>query len=117
VRDGLRVRLRVTPGASADRVVGIVPEAEGGAALKVTVTAVAEGGKANAALIALLARTWRLAKRDLTVVAGVADRRKWLEIAGDPVRLRALIDPALGESAEPTGVVRRAGRRRKGTTS
>ena len=36
--------------------------------LRVAVTAVPEGGKANAALIKLLAKRWRMAQRDLEVV-------------------------------------------------
>jgi hypothetical protein len=62
----------------------------------VTVTAPAEGGKANRALIVLLARAWRLPKTSIDVVAGVHDRRKTLRISGDAhalaLRLAPLVD-------------------------
>lgn len=83
VGDGLRVAVRLTPKASRDRIDGIVAEADGGAVLKVTVTAVPEDGKANAALIKLLAKTWKLPKTAITITAGATDRRKTLHIAGD----------------------------------
>jgi uncharacterized protein (TIGR00251 family) len=95
--DGVRVRIRLTPGASADRIVGRIAEADGGVALKVTVTAIAESGKANAALIALLAKRWRLPKRDIAIVAGAADRRKILHVAGAPTVLL----PVLAASVRP----------------
>jgi uncharacterized protein (TIGR00251 family) len=94
-RDGVRVRVRLTPRGSANRIAGVAAEAEGGAALKVMVTAPAEGGKANAALIALLAREWHVPKRDIEIVAGVTDRRKLLHVAGDPARLLPLLEAKL----------------------
>ena len=58
-------------------------------------------GRANEALLRLLARTWRLPRRDLSIVAGAASRHKTVHIAGDPRqlydRLAALI------AAEPGG--------------
>ena len=53
---GVRVALRVTPGAAADRVRGVVRDAAGVAALQVAVTAVPEDGRANAAVAEALAR-------------------------------------------------------------
>lgn len=46
------------------------------------VSAVPEDGKANAALVALLARAWRVPKSDLSVRRGARDRRKVLHLAG-----------------------------------
>jgi uncharacterized protein YggU (UPF0235/DUF167 family) len=85
--DGVRVRLRVQPRARRDRVDGVVVDADGGAALKVAVTAAPERGEANDAVIALLAGEWGLARSALTLVAGVADRRKVIKLAGDSERL------------------------------
>lgn len=89
--DGVRVAVRLTPRASRDAVAGIVRDAAGAAALKVTVTAVPEGGRANAALIRLLARAWRVPKTSIAVVAGAADRRKILHVAGDQDALLAAL--------------------------
>ena len=80
---GVRLAVRLTPRASHNRIEGIVAEADGRASLKISVTAVPEDGKANAALIALLAKSWRMPKRDFEIVAGHTDRRKTLLIATD----------------------------------
>ena len=46
------------------------------------VTAPAEGGRANDALIALLAQHVHLPQRDVTIVHGYTSRRKLIEIPG-----------------------------------
>lgn len=84
---GLRVAIRLTPKASRDRVEGTQPDADGGVALKVSVTAVPEDGKANAALIKLLSKEWRVPKSSIDIVQGATDRRKVLLISGDPDEL------------------------------
>ena len=58
----LRLRLRVTPKASADRIGSVVADETGAAWLQVAVTAMPEGGRANKAVVALLAKRWRLPK-------------------------------------------------------
>ena len=88
--DGVRIRVRLTPKASRDRIEGVQPDASGGRLLKVSVTAVPEAGKANAALVKLLAKTWRLPKTSLNVVSGATDRSKVLLAAGDPDELMTL---------------------------
>lgn len=61
--------------------------------MKIGVTAPPEDGKANAALIRLLAKSWKLSKSDLTIVLGMTDRRKTVEIAGDSgLLMRRLTD-------------------------
>ncbi len=88
---GVRLRLKVTPRARRDRVEGLAPEADGGVALKVSVTAAPEDGKANAAVIKLLAAEWGVAKSTIEVVLGAADRRKLLHVAGDAAALGRLL--------------------------
>jgi uncharacterized protein YggU (UPF0235/DUF167 family) len=95
--NGVTARIRLTPGASANRIAGLVAEADGGVALKVTVTAVAEDGKANAALIDLLARRWHLAKRDLALIAGATSRRKLLHITGEAAPLLLMLERSIAE--------------------
>jgi len=63
------VAVRVTAGARSSRINGTVADADGRTAVKVAVTTIPEGGKANAALIKLLAKAWRLPKGALKVVA------------------------------------------------
>ena len=98
VADGVRVRLKVTPRAAAERIGGLQAEADGGLALKVAVTAVAEDGRANQAVIALLAKSWRVPKRDLTILQGAADRRKVLHVAGDPAELMPCLAASLSQN-------------------
>lgn len=95
--DGLRLAVRLAPKASAERIIGFAADADGGIVLKIAVTAAPEAGKANDALLALLARLLRVPKRDLTLARGAGDRRKLVHIAGDPAmlarRLEAVLEP------------------------
>ncbi|ACJ00243.1 DUF167 domain-containing protein [Rhodospirillum centenum] len=88
---GVRVALRVTPKASRTAVQGPMDGPEGRTLLKLAVTAVPEDGKANAAVIALLAKHWRLPKSSMSIVSGGTDRTKVLFIAGDAADLLARI--------------------------
>lgn len=85
---GLRVALRVQPGARRACVEGLGELADGKVVLKVRVTEPPEGGKANAALIKLLAKTWKLPKTAIEIVAGHGQRQKTLLISGDPTALK-----------------------------
>lgn len=88
--DRLHLRVRVTPKASAERIGAVVADETGEGWLQVAVTAVPEGGKANKAVIALLAKRWKLPKSTLEVVRGSTDRRKVVAIADpDPDALQA----------------------------
>ena len=75
--------VRLTPRAGADRVDGVVAAPEGGKVLKVSVTAPPAEGRANEALLRLLAREWRLPRRDLALVSGAKSRDKLVHITGD----------------------------------
>lgn len=90
--DSLLVDLRLQPSASRAKVDGVAVLDGGAAVLKVRVSEPPEGGKANAALIRLLAKAWKLPKSALTLVAGHSDRRKTLavtgSVAGDPAALK-----------------------------
>ena len=87
VADGVRAVLRVTPKASRNAVTGLADLGEGRKALKVAVTTVPEDGKANEAVIKLLAKLWHVPKSSIAVVAGHTDRNKILHVAGDPADL------------------------------
>jgi uncharacterized protein len=67
--------------------VGVAASGEGGRVLKATVTAPAEAGRANEALLRLLARKLHLPRRDFSIIAGSAARNKTVRIAGDPQQL------------------------------
>ncbi len=86
--DGLRVAVRLTPKAARERIDGVAAEAGGGCVLKVAVTAVPEDGKANAALVKLLSKQWKVPKSAIAITAGATDRRKTLLVSGDGEALR-----------------------------
>ncbi|HUZ81598.1 MAG TPA: DUF167 domain-containing protein [Gaiellaceae bacterium] len=72
-----RLLLRVSPGAGSSGIIG-----RHGAAWKVRVRAAPEGGKANAAVVRLLADTLALPVRDVEIVSGHASRDKTVALAG-----------------------------------
>ena len=72
-----RLTLRVSPGATRPGIVG-----RHGAAWKVRVAAAPEDGKANAAVVRLLAETVGLPARDVSILAGHASRDKTVELTG-----------------------------------
>ena len=83
------------PRARASRIDGIVRSADGAPVLKVSVTAPPAENRANDALIALLAKKWRLPRRDLTLVGGGKSRNKIVHIAGEPQTLLQRLAAAL----------------------
>jgi hypothetical protein len=96
--EGLRLFVRLQPRARRTRIEGVVVEPDGRAVLKVAVTAPPEDGKANAALIALLGKSWRLPKSAIAIVGGASERRKTLLLHGDAASLQAAITAALAAS-------------------
>lgn len=88
---GVRLAVRLTPKASRNRIEGVVADADGACWLKVSVSAVPENGKANAALIALLAKSLKIAKGTIAISAGATERKKILLIGGDAEDLRRKI--------------------------
>ena len=98
--EGLRIFVRLQPKARRERIEGIVAEPDGRVALKVAVTAPPEDGKANAALVALLGKSWRLPKSAIAIVGGLSDRRKTLLLRGDPASLHALVSAHLAALAK-----------------
>jgi uncharacterized protein (TIGR00251 family) len=84
---GVTLRLRVTPGARRSEIAGLRDDGGGTWRLEVRVTAAADRGQANAAVIGLLADLWRLPKSALMIQAGASGRRKTVAIAGPPQEL------------------------------
>jgi uncharacterized protein YggU (UPF0235/DUF167 family) len=91
----VRLAVRLTPKSSADRILGLAVTDEGSVALKVAVTAAPEAGKANEALLKLLARRLGRPRRDLSLILGATDRRKLVHIAGDPAHLMKVLEKEL----------------------
>ena len=75
----MKLPLKVAPKASRTAVTGWA-----GGVLKVAVTAAPERGKANQAVIALLAEVLHLPKSAVRVTHGLTGPQKWVEIDGLP---------------------------------
>lgn len=71
----MRLSIKVVPGASRDEISGWL-----GDRLKIRVKAPAESGKANTAVIKLLASALKISRRDITIISGGASPRKTIEI-------------------------------------
>jgi uncharacterized protein YggU (UPF0235/DUF167 family) len=93
--DGLRVAIRLSPRARSDRLAAVAASVGGGRVLKATVTAPAEAGRANAALLQLLANAWKVPRRDLSIIAGFTSRNKVVRVTGDPLRLVEQLAPEI----------------------
>lgn len=81
---GISLSVRASPKASKD---AILP-GEGYFAVRLTAPPV--DGAANKALVKLLAKTFGVAKRDVTIEAGDAARMKRIFVAGDPSALASI---------------------------
>lgn len=84
-RGGVRLVLRVTPGAGRSGIFGPVDVGEGRTALAVKVSAPPVEGAANEAVIALLAKELNVAKSAVSLVSGQASRLKVVRIADYPL--------------------------------
>jgi uncharacterized protein len=91
-----RLRLRVAPGARRAAIAGRYGEA-----WKVRVTAAPEHGRANDAVLALLADTLRLPRSSVSLVSGGASRDKIVELTGlAPEEIERRLASAGGEETE-----------------
>lgn len=72
----MRIHLKVFPKASREEIV----EKDG--IVKAYVKAPPDKGKANKALIALVAKKYMVKKKDVVIVAGQTGRNKTLEVSG-----------------------------------
>jgi len=88
-----RLQLRVSPGARRAHVVG-----RHGDAWKVRVAAPPEGGRANEAVVRLVAATLSLPRDAVTLVSGHGARDKIIQLAGlDRTEIERRLASAAGE--------------------
>lgn len=92
---GLSLFVRVTPNSGRDAIEGVEFRDDGTAVLRLRVRAVPDKGKANAAVVALLAKALGVPKSAVGVVSGETARLKTLAVAGEPdalaMRLKAIL--------------------------
>lgn len=77
---GVLLSLKVSPNASKNQLGKIMVDAKGHSVLKVFVMAVPEDGKANQAVIDLLAKNFHLKKSQFTIYRGETDKNKTILI-------------------------------------
>ena len=95
---GVRLHLRVKPGGHADRLLG--PHA---GALKLEVRAAPDRGRANDAVVRLLAEALGVGRSQVEVIAGAAARDKVVSVSGlSAVELARRLEAA-GIAAEVRG--------------
>ncbi len=82
-KNGVMIFVRLRPCASANRIDGIQKLPDGSVCLVVRVTAAPEKGRANQALVKLLAKAWGVSQSSLSIVAGAKERTKTLLLEGD----------------------------------
>ena len=73
----MRIRVRVKPGAREEKV-----SREPDGSLLVSVTARAQEGKANEAVVKAVAKHLRVPKSSVHIVSGLSSRTKMLEVPG-----------------------------------
>lgn len=99
--DGARLFVRASPGARKNAIEGVWRGADGEARLAVKVTAPPDKGKANAAILKLLAGALGLGKSALTVAAGETSRLKTIDVKAEKKALAAALKK-LGERGVET---------------
>jgi uncharacterized protein (TIGR00251 family) len=93
--DGVVLPVRAQPGGRVNAIRG-----EQNGALKVSVTQVAEKGKANRALIEVLAKSLQLRKSQVHLIAGETSSQKRFLVTGiAPSELQTRLNAALADDA------------------
>lgn len=95
--DGLLVRLRVTPKAGRDELVGVRMLADGQEVVLARVRTAPEGGAANAAVARLFAAAAGIPVSAVTLTAGGRSRQKRFRLRGDGRVLAARLAAAIGK--------------------
>ena len=88
----LSFHVRLTPKGGRDAVEGWGAASDGSEHLKARVRAVPEDGKANAALIELLAKILAVPKSSIRIASGATARLKRVAITGDAGALAARLE-------------------------
>jgi hypothetical protein len=95
-----RLAVRVRPGARRAALLGRMADGT----LKLAVTAVPEEGRANAAVVALLAEALGVPRGAVAVARGRAARAKTVTVDGlDEAEVRRRVDAALAEDGRRDG--------------
>jgi uncharacterized protein len=94
--DGLQLAVRLTPRGGRDAIEGVEMLSDGRSVLKARVRAVPENGKANTALMRLVAEACAVAPAHVTLASGATARVKNLRVQGDVDALSRALSRAAG---------------------
>ena len=97
---GIELHVRLTPKSSREALDGSEIRDDGACVLKARVRAVPEDGKANAALIALLATQLKVPASRISLASGATARQKTLFVEGDADALAERIAALFPEGAK-----------------
>lgn len=100
--DHARLSVRLTPSGGRDCFEGVEESADGTAWLKARVSAPPEDGKANKALIVMLAKGLGRPKSSIGFLSGQTGRKKILRIVGEPKDLDTLLQELCGMAGKKT---------------
>lgn len=90
--NGLSLFVRVTSNAGRNAIEGVETRDDGQAVLRVRVKAVADKGRANAAVVGLIAKGFGVPKSAVTITSGETARIKALAVAGDGAALIEVLE-------------------------
>ena len=92
VAGGILLDIRVTPKGGRDAIDGVELLSSGQTVLKLRVRALPTDGEANAAVIALVARSLKFPKSHIALERGSTSRVKTLRIAGDAKAISSALE-------------------------
>ncbi|HMB11232.1 DUF167 family protein [Saliniramus sp.] len=95
--DGISLDLRVAPGARQAAIRGVQDVGDGRDVLAVAVRAKAQHGKANKAVIALIAGALGIAPARISLMTGAGARLKSLHLESDPQTLAQSVSTLLAQ--------------------
>ncbi len=88
--DAVELFVKVNPGARREALGAIAEDGLGTRRLQISVTAKAEGGRANRAVVRLLAKSWRIAPSAVELTAGRSSRLKRVRLSVPEDKAEAL---------------------------
>lgn len=95
---GLLLSVRATPNAARDMIEGPWRDSSGQSWLSIRVRQPPDAGRANTAVVELLAQQLAVRKRDIRLVSGATARLKRFHLDGDSKALAAQIEALMGDS-------------------
>jgi uncharacterized protein (TIGR00251 family) len=77
---GLKIHLKVIPNSSGNEICGITCNINGQQLLKIKITALADKGKANKALIKFISKEWDIPSSNIKIISGYKSQIKKIMI-------------------------------------